>query len=251
MKGKYLVCLLCSFFILYQANAQSEKEAKIFLKNGVKIQGAIVSSYHDRLLNVKSSDTDSIQIRYDLIRKIKFIGPGSLDIENDRLSPAGIPVNTFFHEIRGGLLFGEENVSGTLQTINGYQFNKYLGTGLGIGMNKFGNYFTLPVYASIKGYLKDQKISPFYHGDIGYGFAWADHDDNDPFRIKNVKGGLYWQLGVGYQFSFYDTSFILVIGYLNQYSTAEYDFQSWGSGIAEISEKRTLRRLNFSLGFAF
>jgi hypothetical protein len=149
------------------------------------------------------------------------------------------------------LLFGDENISGGLQTINGYQFSQYLGTGIGVGMNKFGNYISLPIYASIKGYILDRKVSPFYFGDVGYGLAWASDKTHEGYSINNVKGGVYWQLGAGYQFNFYNNSFVITLGYVNQNSTAEYEYDYWAIDGVEISEKRLLRRVNLSIGFLF
>ena len=134
---------------------------------------------------------------------------------------------------------------------NGYQFNRYLGTGFGIGMNKFGNYISLPIYATVKGYIKDSKICPFYFGDVGYGFAWRNEKEGNGYMSDNVKGGLYWQLGAGYQFNFYKSALVITLGYVNQNSKADYTYLYWAMDGVEVSEKRLLRRVNFSVGFLF
>jgi len=165
-------------------------------------------------------------MKYDYIRKIQFKGKGSAYGEfNEKIaSNPSIKTGAYFHEFRTGLLFGEEDVSFAVHMLNGYQFNQYLGTGLGIGLNTYGDYLTLPIYAAVKGYILDRKVSPFYFGDIGYGFAWRNNNNTDYYQVSNLKGGYYWQLGMGYQVNFFNSAFVMAIGYTNQDSQADYAY---------------------------
>jgi len=122
---------------------------------------------------------------------------------------------------------------------------------LGIGLNRYGNYTSLPLYATVKGYLFDRNISPFYFGDIGYGFAWRNNKELDGYDVDNVKGGLYWQLGAGYQLNYYKSSLVFTLGYSLQSSTADYTYQYWAVDGVEVSEKRIIRRISFTVGFLF
>lgn len=238
------------------AHAQSGKQAKIVLKNGIKIKGGIIETFDENKLKINITGNDTILVRYDHIKKINFkkYGQASDDFEEKINSNPTLKVETFYHELRGGLLFGEESVNVSLQNINGYQFNKYLGTGLGLGINQYGNYLTLPVYATVKGYITDRKVSPFYFADIGYGFAWKTNKNEDLFELDNVNGGLYWQIGLGYQINFYNSSMVFSLGYINQDSKAEYVYyRPWDSSTSEFKvwERRILRRMAFSVGFLF
>lgn len=254
---KFIFFQIALLFLLLSGlstSAQIDKQAKIVLKNGTTIKGGIVESFDDSKLKVNIDDSNIILIRYDHIKKIHFKGNGRVDEDfEEKLSKIpSLKTETFYHELRGGLLFGEETTGVSLQTINGYQFNKYLGTGLGFGINKFGNYITLPIYASVKGYLFDKKVSPFYFGDIGYGFAWQTNRNETIFELDNVKGGYYWQLGIGYQINFYNSSMVFTLGYINQDSKADYIYyRPWDIDDVEISERRILRRFAFSVGFLF
>ncbi len=254
---KYSFFSIALFFLLLvslNGVAQVNKQAKIVLKNGIKIKGGIVQSFDDSKLKVTLGDSNVFLIRFDHIKKISFQGYGEVsDNFGEKLNnPPSLKIESFYHEIKGGLLFGEDNVGVSLQTINGYQFSKYLGTGLGIGINKYGNYLTMPVYATIKGYLSDKKVSPFYFGDVGYGFAWKTNKNEDQFELNNVTGGLYWQIGLGYQINFYNSSMVFSLGYINQDSKADYIYyRPWDIDDVEISERRILRRFAFSVGFLF
>jgi hypothetical protein len=234
--------------------AQDGRRAKIVLKNGNKLVGGSITAFDEKTLKFSIDDQDDILIRYDLIKKIHFKGSGNIDDDfADKIgSKPTLKTKSFYHQLEGTLLFGQENTSVGLQTINGYQFTKYIGTGLGVGLNKYGNYVTLPVYAQIKGYLLEQKVSPFYFGDIGYGFAWKSANADDYFDVMNVTGGLYWQLGLGYQINFYKSSMTFSFGYINQDSRSEYTYlRPWDIGDVEVTERRILRRVAFSVGFLF
>lgn len=250
-----LVLLICLIILLPSIGfAQPSRKAKILLVNGVKIKGGVVKSYDKEFIEVEMANMENILIRYDHIKRITFKNYGNVhsDFAEKIDTNPTLKTETFYHEFRGGLLIGEENASGTIHTINGYQFNQFLGTGLGVGLNKFGNYLTVPIYATVKGYIQDKKVSPFYYGDIGYGLAWHSNKNDDVFELDNVKGGLYWQLGLGYQINFYNSSLVLSLGYVNQGSQADYTYyRPWDLSDVEVTEKRLLRRFNLSVGFLF
>ncbi|NJN26382.1 MAG: hypothetical protein HC819_10595 [Cyclobacteriaceae bacterium] len=251
--------------LVVASHAQTDRQANIHLVNGKKVLGAVVTSYDDQTLTISVDGDTEFVLRYDLIKKIRFRG-------NDKISdawatkiapPASLRLHTYYHELRSGTLFGEENIDVSLHTLNGYQFNQYLGTALGVGLNKYGNYLTMPVYGQVKGFLLDRKVSPFYFGDIGYGFAWRNRADDEMFEIANVKGGLYWQIGLGYQLNFAKSALTFSFGYSSQASEARYHYQGYspysrlsfpgntiGNGV-EIIEKRDLRRFSVSVGFLF
>lgn len=250
----FKIILFVLLALSIQAHAQVNQKAKIVLKNGIKINGGIVDSFDDKWLKVNIDSSNIILIRYDHIKKIVFKGNNNPIGDSEELSAlqSSLNIESFYHEFRGGLLIGEENTSFTVQTINGYQFSKYLGTGLGLGINKYGNYITLPIYATVKGYLYDKKVSPFYYGDIGYGFAWQSNKNENMFELDNVQGGLYWQLGLGYQVNFHNSAMTFTLGYSNQDSKAEYTyFSGWDINSVKVSERRILRRFALSIGFLF
>ncbi len=251
----FKIVLFVLLALSIQAHAQVNQQAKIVLKNGIKINGGIVGSFDEKMLKVNIDSSNIIFVRYDHIKKIVFKennkAGGVKPEELIGLQPS-LNIKSFYHEFRGGLLIGEENTSITVQTINGYQFSKYLGSGLGLGVNKYGNYITLPIYATVKGYLYDKKVSPFYYGDIGYGFAWQSNRNENVFELDNVQGGLYWQLGLGYQVNFYKSAMTFTLGYSNQDSKAEYTyFSGWDINSVKVSERRILRRFALSIGFLF
>ncbi len=254
MKRIFLIVLTLALIFTSESEAQETKQVKIFLNNGVKISGAIVDSFNENVIRILiNNQTEPVQLKYDYIRKIKFKGNGFI---NDEFSEKikympGLEIKQFYHDLKLGALFGDEYVNVSAQTINGYQFNQFLGAGVGAGVNNFENYTTLPLYASLKGYIMDKKVSPFYYGDIGYGFAWGRNTNSDYYRLDNVQGGLYWQIGIGYQINFYQSAMVFSIGYMNQKVSGDYTYENWGLSDLEISEDRILRPITFSVGFSF
>ncbi len=251
----FVLSILLVFVCSFLGYAQDVSPRKIVLNNGTKIKGASNISFEKEYLKVNLNAVDEdVLIRYDRIKKIclnRAGKPKGTSLEQ-LPKPPSLQTNTFFHELRGGLLIGEDHVSATLQTINGYQFNRYLGAGLSIGVNTFEQQITMPVYATVKGYIFDKHISPFYFGDIGYGFAWKKDGFDGQIAPEKVQGGYYWQLGLGYQINFHNNSFVFTFGYMNQDSRTDYVYPSpWDGEPTKVSEQRLHRRFSFAVGFLF
>ena len=251
------IMVLAMFFTLgciSYGQAQDSKLGKIKLNNGTKIKHATNISFEKEYLKADFNGSEEVQIKYDHIKKLRFKGAGKMkDVSSGSLPDLpSLQINTFFHEIRGGLLMGEDHVSASLQTINGYQFNRYLGTGLGAGINTFKQQITMPIYLSAKGYLFDKHVSPFYFGDLGYGFAWNSRGFEGQTTPEKVQGGYYWQIGLGYQINYNSNSLVFTFGYLNQDTKTEYTYQNpWNGKPEKISEQRLHRRFSFTVGFLF
>ncbi len=245
------------------AIAQRQKHGKITLKNGTKIKGYVIDSFKTEYIKIRVDTNQSMRIYYSRIHKITFKdkeGRRPLIENNEKLEQETVSLHDhkFYHELRGGVLLGEDNTSITLHNINGYQFSRFLAPGIGIGFDKYENYRTIPVYAHVKGYIFDRKITPYYFGDIGYGFAWYNGEHVTGYNISDVHGGLYWQVGLGYRISFYNSALLLTFAYKNQGAGLSYIYDTLQTGMypasdqsIEISEQRTLRRVSICIGFSF
>src|SRR5215475_12882171 len=59
----------------------------------------------------------------------------------------------------------------TFQTVNGYKFNQYLFTGIGVAADLYAKQTIVPVFASVRGdFIHTGIFIPFYFVDGGYGF---------------------------------------------------------------------------------
>jgi len=241
---------------------QNKYPTKIVLKDGTKIKGNVFDSFEGKYIKIYIDTIQPVLINSDRIHKITFKdsqGQHTLKMNDEKLisKKIGLKNNTFYHELRGGILLGEDNTSITLHNINGYQFNRFLAPGIGIGFDSYEKYRTVPVYAHLKGYIFDRRTAPFYFAEAGYGFAWYNDEEEYAFDVTDVHGGYYWQIGLGYRISFNHLAMLITLGYKNQKSGLKYiyDVQPWMSvtyeNDVEVSEQRILRRAAFSIGFLF
>lgn len=114
-----------------------------------------------------------------------------------------------------------------LSTTHGYQINRWLFLGAGIGLqscklkapkryeeSKTKTQLTLPLYADIKTYFTRTAVKPFAEMQIGYRICcgklleitdkWSDYDDNsivwqNSYTI-GMTSGLYLGIGVGAEY---------------------------------------------------
>ena len=84
------------------------------------------------------------------------------------------------------------------QTVVGYQLNRRIGAGLGIGIDTYDTErgeTLYPVFAEVRSYLLARKISPYLLVQGGYGLAFK----NTELGLNNAKGGLYLHPAIGYR----------------------------------------------------
>jgi hypothetical protein len=97
--------------------------------------------------------------------------------------------------VQGGMLTGSSNVAGQLQTVHGVSYRGYF-LGLGAGIDY---YFQrgVPVFAELQKELRKSAYTPFVYAEGGHHYIWAKEDA--AFE-SDYKGGLFYDLGVGYKF---------------------------------------------------
>lgn len=132
----------------------------------------------------------------------------------------------------------------------GKQWNRYLGTGVGIGFDgydSFGSGTTLlPLYVQAKGYLQKKWQSPFYSLNAGYAFALGG--DTEAFQIE-AEGGWMIHPAVGWRFGASARSnFTLDLGV--KYQDAYIERISNFNGDLEIRDI-LYRRLTLRFGLVF
>ena len=100
-----------------------------------------------------------------------------------------------------------------LSANTGYMFNRYIGVGLGLGIDMYdlGNSFesvqpgwgpvstispidfVVPVSLDVRGYIFGKEIAYYYAASIGYGFIRQSEDVN----VSDANGGLMFQPALG------------------------------------------------------
>ena len=139
---------------------------------------------------------------------------------------------------------GEGTVVGLgIQHAIGYQFNRWIGAGAGAGIDVYGfnaEKAFIWLFGDVRGYLRPQKVTPFYAFQMGYGFL-------DDQRIRSAKGGMLIYPAVGVRLSGKSgANWSMDVGYKYQESELQYD---WWDGF-EIQQHR-YHRYVFRVGLTF
>lgn len=122
-------------------------------------------------------------------------------------------------EFRMGLSF---------HNVSGFQFSRWLGIGLGLGVETYGtddDEVIYPVFAEFRGYLSKKIKAPYYSFGAGYGFMTT----NEKEFITEARGGWMLHPAIGIRFSAKKrTNLTADIGYKFQKAYFRRDFNFTG-----------------------
>lgn len=148
-----------------------------------------------------------------------------------------------------GVYDGLTRVGVGLHSVTGYQFNRWLGAGLGLGFDAFNiveQEQTLSVFAEGRSYLLKKRNSPFVSLGAGYGFAFK----NPSVDIVRAEGGLRFHPAIGLRLGAYKhMNMTMDLGYVFQSATfvQETTFFDPRTETKDI----TYRRLTLRIGALF
>lgn len=235
------------FSLSISLSAQEKQHVRIELIDNSLYVGPVFQSI-DSLgvyLNIEGTE---VLIPHDRIENIQFEKMKPTVVKSKTLTFSGIEPG-YYHTIGMGISFGNASPGLSLNLVNGYMFNPYLGAGIGIGYEALEDISTFPVYAELKGYIMQRRFAPFYFFRPGYGFlntAYTSYENS-----KEV-GGIYWQAGVGYQFNFQENAMAISICSMGQDATVTYTYPDWWTqDDTIITEKRMKRRMAIRIEFTF
>lgn len=125
-----------------------------------------------------------------------------------------------------GVYQGEAQFGAGLHTLTGFQFNRMLGAGIGLGFDTFNpeaGENVASVYGELQSFLTKTKTAPFVSFGAGYGFAFRNRNN----FITKAEGGLRFHPAVGVRLGAdKDLNLLLDVGYIFQTATytREFDF---------------------------
>lgn len=219
------------------AYCQSQTEGVLYLKNGSSLRGRFVwpadtvrlETYDRSVWVFPKSQIDSAasaklvdpNVRYKQRGFVHYTELGPLAMSNRASN--GVTTSAF-----------------SFQTTNGYKFNQWIYTGLGIGADLYAVQTFVPVVFSLRGDLtqKGSKI-PYYFAEGGYGFNATSND------VEGVRfgGGATCAAGLGLKILFNgNTGFTIAAGYRYQQSSVKEK---------GISTSENFNRLTLRAGFSF
>lgn len=198
------------------ALGQEVKSVKIHLKNGSVIRGRLLGTvpayqletYDQSIWVFPTDEVDTVYFTKPADPNIKYKSKGFLHytelgpLAMSNRASNGVTTSAF-----------------SLQVTNGYKFNQWLYTGLGIGADLYAVQTFVPIVLSLRGDLtsRGSKI-PFYFLEGGYGIN-ATSNDVDSVRFG---GGATFSAGLGLKILFNgNTGFVIGAGYRYQRSSVD------------------------------
>lgn len=192
MRILFFVFILCLCLTLY---AQDDK---VFLKNGSLIRGTVaVGTITDTILiGVMGSQ---IAVPLQIVDEVRLKNRNGMRLEGykDLSYPKG-----WSSVLEGGVLigshweYGAPGMKPMLRLSQEYQYHPFLNGGMGAGLFLYDNYTVFPVTFDYHALLGRSHRSWMLYGGLGYGFARSRSDDE---QNHEVRGGLHYQAGVGWQ----------------------------------------------------
>ena len=152
----------------------------------------------------------------------------------------------------GIIKYEERSLSNTIPLIKvdqvlAYQFNNYIFTGVGVGVNAWKNAVFMPLFLNVSVNVLDKPISPHWYLNAGYSMKW--HTSQKPEQntrvLHGATPGFYGETGIGAHLNYMKkVSFIFSVSYTVQDTYMKYSVVKQGepdlSMIITNQEKRTL-----------
>lgn len=224
----------------------------VVLKRGIVLQGHFIDVDPGVAYVLRTIHGDSVRIPDRLLKKVQYGELHQYQSSLPKLERAyRFSEEGFYMASSLGLLIGASNESGGLTGIElsasaGWQYSRLLGIGFGTGLDFYhprGEEVILPVFAEVRGYFLERKITPYYALRAGYGIALR----NERSGIVGAEGGwmlnpvIGWRLGGR-------TSGNMTIDFGVKFQKANFDFERRNE---QSQVSLFYKRLNVRLGILF
>lgn len=147
----------------------------------------------------------------------------------------------------GGLINSDNFVfkSGiSAHLIADFKLNGNVYYGIGAGYEQLKNDKFVPIFLDVKGFLKKNKPSMFFSGQLGYTLAWNDKLYN--YNSYSYKGGIMFSPGIGYKIPVKDHVWMINVSYRQQFARIEYEAPG-----NKYTDELSFVLLAFKLGLLF
>lgn len=144
------------------------------------------------------------------------------------------------------VLPGQSSASFRFWVVNGFQFNRKVSAGLGLGFNYYNDPLSLlPLFIDFKYLIPADKVSPFFFLKSGYNISL--HTDTD-VNVNSHTGGLMLNPGLGLQLE--------TAGKLAWHITAGFNLDRAtyflpGDSFSSIENDLSYERLSLGVGLSF
>jgi len=213
----------------------------LYLKNGSIIKGTIIDQGDDGSVTLLIGGRQSVSFYREEIDRMEK--EARLNFQ-ERQKKRGY----FTRTQMGTSIKKERNWQGpyttlypSFQTVHGYQWSRFLQTGLGLGTDFYPDVVTIPFFFHLSGELSATKITPIYEIQIGDSFVLSDKISGNNFYDKTTARG-FFRIAGGIQINNPANSFYISVGFKK--NKVEYS-----SGDMYYSTKVTQLYRSFSIGF--
>lgn len=255
-KWRCLKCLTLLLLLGVGINASAQEgEGKLSsvvvkLNKGGIITGYLVKFEPGHALWVKTERGDTMRIDDMWVRKIQYLDSNKRFQKSRHIyafkergvyhaSSVGLTPSTA--AIEDGGLTGV-----SLSTVFGYQHNRWLGTGIGSGIEFYHvdrGEMVVPIFGEIRGYFLKDWSTPYFTIRGGYGLAIK----NEEADIFDAGGGWMFNPSFGWRLSG-KKGMNLFMDLGVQFQEASYEFRS---GSERSNVEIFYKRLNVRMGFLF
>lgn len=247
-----IISLILSISFLLQAQEQRIHYDVVYLKNGSEFRGELLE-YQPDYVKLKALGGRELTFQQ---KQIKKIVQEPIRSNWKERKPYEFKERGIYKAVLGSANFGtfawnDDGANGLgFKGIVGYQWNRWIGAGIGIGIE---NYYlnqgetVYPIFAEIRGYLRKQNVSPYYSFSGGYSFTIK----NEEAGITDASGGYLLHPALGIRFGgSANANFTVDAGLQFQKASFTRAFNGWNG--PETSEHRMLyQRLAIRLGMLF
>lgn len=234
----------------------------VYLKDGSVLKGLIVNYEQGATLTFQLQNGEKIIIQdveiARIVQDVREPKAGSYDeLINGTTKVSAKPKAPQVYEFRergfyNAMSLGSLNTRAasefkmgvSFHNVSGFQFSRWLGIGLGVGIETYGtddDEVIYPVFAEFRGYLNKKIKAPYYTLGAGYGFMAT----NEREFITEARGGWMLHPAIGMRFSAKKrTNLTADIGYKFQKAYFRRDFNFSGDiEIRDILYQRLIIRV--------
>jgi hypothetical protein len=175
---------------------------KVYLQNDTRLVGKITYYKPNDSLIIEMKNGQTLFFHDKDVKKIVM---GEIKVEKPyAFRERGLYNITYFNlNFAKRINYGDPNIGVALQNTTGFQFNRWLGAGLGFGLDNY--YITgndanvLSVYSEIRGYLNADNRAFYYTVAGGVGFPLVQKRDRQ-VNLTGHRGGFMLHPAIGLRF---------------------------------------------------
>jgi sRNA-binding regulator protein Hfq len=235
----FIICL-----ISFSAFSQSKRmEDVVYMKNGSIIRGVIVEFSKD-YVKIETVGRNLFVFNSEEIEKIQKENNPRRFLYRE----SGFFNNTEIGWVTANRLSYQPGIANFgIQTVNGYKINRWVGAGVGIGLQRYEYFNIVPVFASLQsGDFFHSRITPYYYVNTGYGFGFGEKHS----QSEVIRGGFMFNPGIGLKINSRESAFLMSFGYSVQKAYHKYEsFGTWNPTVVE--QNLSLNRISIRFGMSF